>query len=73
MEQTNPTLSMHLYKLMSFLATKRQETTLQQLDQFMKILNAIVPRLKGGGKTRIGQVAEHDDVKGFENARDVTM
>lgn len=48
LEQTSPSLSMQLYKLMSFLATKRQETTIQHLDQFVKILNGNAPRLRGG-------------------------
>ena len=48
METSNPTLSMNLYKLLSLLSTKRQEKTIQQLDQFVKIMNAPIPRLRGG-------------------------
>lgn len=44
LEQSNPLVSIHLYKLMSFLTSKRQGTTIQHLDQFMKILNGDVPR-----------------------------
>ena len=48
METKNPTLSMNLYKLLSLLATKRQEATIHQLNQFVKIISAPVPRLRGG-------------------------
>ena len=48
MEEENPQLSMNLYKLMSLLATKRQEATIRQLDQFVTIMNAPTPRLRGG-------------------------
>jgi hypothetical protein len=47
-ETTNPTLSMHLYKLLSHLSAKRQEMTIRQLGQFVRILNAPTPRLRGG-------------------------
>lgn len=48
LEVIKPCLAMHLYKLMSVLASKRQDATIQQLDQFIKILNAPTPRLRGG-------------------------
>lgn len=47
-EEENPRLAMNLYKLLSHLSTKRQEVTIQQLGQFIKILNTPPPRLRGG-------------------------
>ena len=47
-EKENPTAVMHLYKLLAFLATKRQEVTIEQLGQFVHILNSPTPRLRGG-------------------------
>lgn len=47
-EKTNPTLAMNLYKLLAHLSTKRQEVTIQQLGQFIRILHTPAPRLRGG-------------------------
>jgi len=47
-ERTNPTLAMNLYKTLSFLSNKRHEATIQQLGQFVRILNTPPPRLRGG-------------------------
>ena len=47
-ETENPIAVMHLYKLLAFLATKRQEVTIEQLGQFVHILNSPTPRLRGG-------------------------
>eukprot|EP00977_Amphora_coffeiformis_P021592 scaffold9519_cov183-Amphora_coffeaeformis.AAC.8 len=47
-ETEEPIAAMHLYKLLAFLATKRQEVTIEQLGQFVHILNSPTPRLKGG-------------------------
>lgn len=47
-EKSDPIAVMHLYKLLAFLATKRQEVTIEQLGQFMHILHAPTPRLRGG-------------------------
>jgi hypothetical protein len=55
-ETTNPTLTMHLYKLLSHLSAKRQEMTIRQLGQFVRILNAPTPRLKGGGKSEMAKL-----------------
>jgi CRP-like cAMP-binding protein len=44
LEQSHPTLMIQLYKLLSFLTTKRQETTIQHLDQLVRILNGNAPR-----------------------------
>ncbi|GAX27165.1 hypothetical protein FisN_13Lh286 [Fistulifera solaris] len=44
LEQSHPTLSIQLYKLLSFLNAKRQETTIQHLDQLVRILNGNTPR-----------------------------
>lgn len=55
-EQINPTLAMHLYKMLSHLSTKRQERTIQQLDQFVKILKSPAPRLNGGGKSALSKL-----------------
>jgi hypothetical protein len=55
-ETTNPTLTMHLYKLLSHLSAKRQEMTIRQLGQFVRILNAPTPRLRGGGKSEMAKL-----------------
>lgn len=47
-ETEKPIAVMHLYKLLAFLATKRQEVTIEQLGQFVHILNSPTPRLTGG-------------------------
>jgi len=47
-EKSNPTLTMHLYKLLSHLSAKRQVMTIRQLGQFVRILNAPTPHLRGG-------------------------
>lgn len=47
-ETEQPVEAMHLYKLLAYLATKRQETTINQLGQFVHILNSPAPRLRGG-------------------------
>jgi MFS superfamily sulfate permease-like transporter/CRP-like cAMP-binding protein len=49
-EAMDPTLAMHLYKLLSLLSSKRQETTISQLAQFVKIMTTPIPRLRGGKK-----------------------
>lgn len=49
-EASNPALAMHLFKVLSLLASKRQESTIQQLSQFVKIMKDPVPRLRGGKK-----------------------
>lgn len=58
METEKPALAMALYKLMSLLATKRQESTIQQLDQLVKILNTPTPRLGGGGKRELAKLQQ---------------
>jgi hypothetical protein len=55
-ETTNPTLTMHLYRLLSHLSAKRQEMTIRQLGQFVRILNAPTPRLRGGGKSEMAKL-----------------
>jgi hypothetical protein len=55
-ETTNPALTMHLYKLLSHLSAKRQKMTIRQLGQFLRILNAPTPRLRGGGKSEIAEL-----------------
>ena len=47
-ETSNPKLAMNLYKILSHLSTKRQEVTIRQLGQFLKIVNTPPPRLTGG-------------------------
>lgn len=47
-ERTNPKLAMNLYKTLSHLSTKRQEVTIRQLGQFIRIINTPPPRLRGG-------------------------
>jgi len=47
-ERTHPALAMNLYKTVSYLSNKRQEMTIHQLGQFIRIMNAPVPRLRGG-------------------------
>lgn len=49
-ENSNPALAMHLYKLMSLLSSKRQESTITQLAQFVKIMKNPLPKLRGGKK-----------------------
>ena len=55
-EENNPTLAMNLYKVLSHLATKRQEMTIEQLGQHLRILNNPVPRLQGKGKAVLAQI-----------------
>lgn len=55
-EQSNPMLAMHLYKLLSHLATKRQEMTIEQLGQHLRILNNPVPRLRSGGRSALARI-----------------
>jgi len=57
-ESTNPALAMNLYKLLSLLATKRQESTIYQLEQFMKVMKNPVPRLRGG-RRELSQLSIH--------------
>lgn len=47
-ERSNATLAMNLYKTVSCLATKREEATIQQLGQFVRIMTSPTPRLRGG-------------------------
>lgn len=63
-ETKDPTAVMHLYKLLAFLATKRQEITIEQLGQFVHILKAPTPRLIGGkpGLARLlNQLPQYED------------
>ena len=54
-ESKHPDVAMNLYKLLACLSTKRQEATIQQLGQFVHILNSPVPHLRGG-KSGLGQL-----------------
>ena len=49
-ERENPLLAMSLYKILSHLAIKRQEMTIEHLGQHLHILHSPVPRLRGGKK-----------------------
>eukprot|EP00429_Kryptoperidinium_foliaceum_P091222 CAMPEP_0176184358 /NCGR_PEP_ID=MMETSP0121_2-20121125/774_1 /TAXON_ID=160619 /ORGANISM="Kryptoperidinium foliaceum, Strain CCMP 1326" /LENGTH=83 /DNA_ID=CAMNT_0017522731 /DNA_START=96 /DNA_END=343 /DNA_ORIENTATION=+ len=49
-EASNPRLAMNLYRVLSHLATKRQEMTIEHLGQHLRILNSPVPRLRGRGR-----------------------
>jgi CRP-like cAMP-binding protein len=55
-EQSNPMLAMHLYKFLSHLSTKRQEMTIEQLGQHLRILNSPVPRLQSGGRSALARI-----------------
>ena len=55
-EQSNPMLAMHLYKFLSHLSTKRQEMTIEQLGQHLRILNNPVPRLRSGGRSALARI-----------------
>lgn len=48
LEETSPDIVMHLYKLLAFLRWKRQEMTIGQLSQFVRIMTSPVPRLRRG-------------------------
>ncbi len=56
----NPRLAMNLYRLLSHLATKRQEMTIEHLGQHLRILHSPVPRLRGRG--RAGLAVLHEPV-----------
>jgi CRP-like cAMP-binding protein len=57
-ETVNPKLAMSLYKMLSHLATKRQEMTIEQLGQHLRILNSPVPRLRGQGKSALAKLVQ---------------
>ena len=47
-EKEHPVLALRLYKLLAHMSAKRQEMTIDQLGQFVHILNSPTPRLRGG-------------------------
>lgn len=53
LQEENPRLAMHLYRVLAHLATKRQEMTIDHLGQHLRILNSPVPRLRGQGRARL--------------------
>jgi hypothetical protein len=56
-ERTNPTLVLQLYKLLSYLMTKRQQVTISQLGTFHSIMSA--PALKKPiGRSRLSSFYE---------------
>jgi CRP-like cAMP-binding protein len=48
LEANDPSVAMRLYKVLSLLSTKRQEATIRQLGQFVRIMKSPTPRLRGG-------------------------
>jgi hypothetical protein len=46
LEKENPSLMLHLFKLMSFINAQRQEATIKQLATLQTIMNAPPPSLK---------------------------
>ena len=47
-EKEHPVVALNLYKLLAHLSAKRQEMTIDQLGQFVHIMNSPTPRLRGG-------------------------
>jgi CRP-like cAMP-binding protein/anti-anti-sigma regulatory factor len=60
-EEENPKLAMSLYKMISHLATKRQEMTIGHLGQHLRILNNPIPRLRGRGKAALAKIQNAED------------
>lgn len=50
MQNVDPKLAMHLYRVLAHLATKRQEMTIDHLGQHLRILQSSAPRLLGRGR-----------------------
>lgn len=55
-EKSNPSLALEIYKLMSWVANRRQEMTIAQLAQFVNIMNAPSPNGPTNRVSRLDQL-----------------